>query len=286
MTHEICPFCLIVQGKDPSARIVYDDGEVLAFFPLKPATRGHTLLIPQRHVPDIWNLTESEARSLAAASLEVSQALRSAVDLEGLNVIQSNGEAATQTVHHLHVHLVPRWKDDGMTLIWPEEGAEVDEQLDHTLKKVQGKIPPQLAYDVDPEDRRQHLSFIQSVVTRMSQASSSAKTWLLPIVTAAYGYAITRNAETVVLLGLGAVLVFGFLDANYLKQERAFRRLYDKVASGARIPHFSMNPSLAAPDGNRVNYWPDREDILSWAIAPVYGPLLAIGVFLFFLILL
>jgi histidine triad (HIT) family protein len=73
------------------------------------------------------------------------------------------------------------------------------------------------------------------------------------------------------------VLVFGMLDANYLKQERAFRKLYDQVASGSAIPAFSMNPALASPAGTKVNYWPDWQDLRSWAILPVHGPLLLGG---------
>jgi histidine triad (HIT) family protein len=112
----------------------------------------------------------------------------------------------------------------------------------------------------------------------MSQASSSAKTWLLPIVTVTYGYAVTKYAWPVVALGVAAVLIFGLLDANYLKQERAFRSLYDRIADGGRIPRFSMNPTLAAPAGKRSNYWPDWRDVKSWSVAPVYGPLLLVGV--------
>jgi histidine triad (HIT) family protein len=111
----------------------------------------------------------------------------------------------------------------------------------------------------------------------MSQASSSSKSWLLPIVTATYGYGITQHAAGVVLLGLVAVLVFGVLDANYLKQERAFRKLYDDVAAGRDVPAFSMTLALPSPDGRTVNYWPDWRDLRSWTVAPVYGPLLAAG---------
>ncbi len=108
----------------------------------------------------------------------------------------------------------------------------------------------------------------------MAQASASAKTWLLPIVTATLGYAITKDQPGVALLGALAIVIFGLLDANYLKQERAFRKLYDEVTRGGPIPIFAMNPALAAPQGKKVNYWPDRPDVLSWAVLPFYGPLL------------
>lgn len=90
----------------------------------------------------------------------------------------------------------------------------------------------------DAEDRRKHLDFIQAVVTRMSAASSTTKGWLLPVVTATYGYAVVNREMSVALLGIAAVLLFAVIDANYLNQERAFRRLYDAVAQGGDIPAF------------------------------------------------
>src|SRR5690606_24740131 len=99
--------------------------------------------------------------------------------------------------------------------------------------------------DVSPEDRRKHLDFIQSVVNRMSAASAATKGWLLPVVTASYGYAVIKGSPQVAMLGVVALLLFGLLDANYLNQERCYRRLYDAVAQGGHIPPFAMNPALA-----------------------------------------
>lgn len=78
----------------------------------------------------------------------------------------------------------------------------------------------------------------------MSAASSSAKGWLLPVATATYGFALIQHSRAVALLVLAAVVLFMFLDANYLRQERAYRRLYDTVARGTRaVPQFSLDPS-------------------------------------------
>ena len=140
------------------------------------------------------------------------------------------------------------------------------------------------------EDRRKHLEFIQAVVTRTSASSATAKGWLLPVVTAAYGYAVTRGSVGVGLIGIIATLVFGLMDANYLRQEKAYRALYDAVARGARpIPLFSLDPSHAddpIPAGTRlkdrilkvIGRWlPGRSVWLSWSIAPFYTSFLAAG---------
>lgn len=141
------------------------------------------------------------------------------------------------------------------------------------------------------EDRRKHLDFIQAVVTRMSAASSSAKGWLLPVATATYGFALIQHSRAVALLGLAAVVLFMFLDANYLRQERAYRRLYDTVARGTRaVPQFSLDPSEADDPIPASAGWRERVKTVfgrwvptwsvwsSWSILPFYGALLLIGV--------
>lgn len=148
------------------------------------------------------------------------------------------------------------------------------------------------------EDRRKHLDFIQAVVTRMSTASSTSKSWALPIVTATYGYALTQEVASVALLGIISVILFGFLDANYLNQERKYRALYDSVAGlGAAgnatntIPPFSMDPSEAEERREKNNgefflvalgrrWFPSPKVWSSWSIAPFYGVLLLVGVFI------
>lgn len=277
VTHQQCGFCEIVSGRDRLARVLFRDDAVTAFFPLEPATRGHTLVIPNRHVAAFTELTTNEARDLGQAAHRTAQAIYASLSPEGMNVIQSTGVAATQTVGHVHFHLVPRWTGDRMRLSWPLGGAEDEDAQDRTLTAIKSALP-ETNIAVTAEDRRQHLSFIQAVITRMSQASSSSKSWLLPIMTLTYGYALTQKSWPVALLGVISVIVFGVLDANYLKQERAFRKLYDQIAGGDAIPAFSMNPSLASPAGAKVNYWPDWQDLRSWAILPVHGPLLLGGI--------
>jgi histidine triad (HIT) family protein len=115
-----CDFCEIV-AREEDAREVLRTDNVLAFLPLDPATLGHTLVIPRRHIPDIWSLDDETARELTQATLRVARAVRTAMHPDGLNLIQSNGGAASQTVEHLHIHVVPRWVGDAMGRIWPAE---------------------------------------------------------------------------------------------------------------------------------------------------------------------
>jgi histidine triad (HIT) family protein len=114
-----CPFCAIVRGDDTAVARVCESESWLAFFPPEPATPGHTLIVPKVHVFDLWHATPELAGALMTAAHRVGRAVRAALMPEGLNLISSAGEVAEQTVFHLHLHVVPRWRDDGFGHIWP-----------------------------------------------------------------------------------------------------------------------------------------------------------------------
>ena len=113
-----CDFCGIVRGEQ-TAQVVYETEAVLAFLPLNPAAPGHTLVIPRVHTPDFLSCPAPLAGTLSAAAAHVGRAVRAAVAADGMNLITSAGAAASQTVFHLHVHLVPRWDGDPLGRLWP-----------------------------------------------------------------------------------------------------------------------------------------------------------------------
>jgi histidine triad (HIT) family protein len=114
-----CAFCAIARGEDNDVEVVASASDWVAFFPLSPATSGHTLVIPRTHVADFWHADPRLACSLAAAAVQVGQAIEAALKPEGMNLITSAGQAAEQTVFHLHLHVVPRWRSDDIDAIWP-----------------------------------------------------------------------------------------------------------------------------------------------------------------------
>jgi histidine triad (HIT) family protein len=124
-----CDFCAIARGEDPAVEVVCEDKEWVAFFPLEPATPGHTLVIPRVHVADLWKLQPPLEAELMAAVVRVGRAIDAALAPEGMNLITSAGEAAEQTVFHLHLHVVPRWRRDGFGKIWPGETRYEDAAL-------------------------------------------------------------------------------------------------------------------------------------------------------------
>lgn len=141
----------------------------------------------------------------------------------------------------------------------------------------------QRAPKVDPADCRQQLDQIQAIIARMATASSAAKTWMLPVVTAAFGYALVECDTKVALLGTAAVSVFAVvLDAGYLRQERAFRALYRAASAGCTVP-YDMNASryYSRDNGDEQDLrsvdceW--RSIIWSSSLAGFYVPVALLG---------
>ncbi|HIV81778.1 MAG TPA: HIT family protein [Candidatus Salinicoccus merdavium] len=116
------------------ANIVYEDNEVLAFMDAFPLSKGHTLVTPKRPIENIYELDDETGAKVMAAVTKVSKALRDAFNPKGLNVVQNNGSYASQSVFHLHFHLIPRYDDeyDGFNYKWDpvsEPGSD-DERLE------------------------------------------------------------------------------------------------------------------------------------------------------------
>jgi len=112
---EDCIFCKIVAGEIPCIRVSEDD-TILAFMDISPLNRGHLLVVPKEHFENIFEIDPQIYGQLASAACRLSKAIRTSLAPDGLNVLQLNGRAANQVVPHLHIHLVPRWKEDGLTI--------------------------------------------------------------------------------------------------------------------------------------------------------------------------
>jgi histidine triad (HIT) family protein len=133
---ESCDFCAIARGDAGSTELVCEAANWVAFFPLKPATPGHTLIIPRRHVEDLWQADQDLAADLMGAVQRVGHAVQRALEPDGMNLITSAGSAAEQTVFHLHLHVVPRWARDGFGKIWPIDRSYNDPALEEMARRI------------------------------------------------------------------------------------------------------------------------------------------------------
>lgn len=113
-----CIFCKIVRGDIPSFK-VYEDDNTLAFLDINPVNHGHTLVISKEHYVNFEDINENELSILIRTVKKIGQALKKGLGVEGYNVQVNNDPIAGQIIPHIHFHVIPRVKDDGLSL-WPQ----------------------------------------------------------------------------------------------------------------------------------------------------------------------
>ncbi len=118
-------FTRIVNGEIPAIK-VYEDAETLAFLDINPASRGHTLVICKAEIATLTELTDAQLIATARTTQRVAAAVQRALHADGFNIVQSNGAAAGQEVFHYHVHIIPRWHNDGVFTFWHPQHFEKD----------------------------------------------------------------------------------------------------------------------------------------------------------------
>jgi len=121
-----CIFCKIVAGDLP-ATIVAQDDRTVSFMDISPATRGHALVVPRRHVTDLLEIDPLDLQACAVAAKDLARRVKQALGADGVNLLNSCGAAAWQTVFHFHVHVIPRYADDPLRLPWVPGPGDADD---------------------------------------------------------------------------------------------------------------------------------------------------------------
>ena len=137
-----CIFCKIIAGEIPSYT-VYEDDVVKAFLDMSQGTPGHTLVVPKKHVKDLFAYDEDLAAAVFSRLPKIARAVKkSNPAIKGMNIINNNGEVAYQSVFHSHIHLVPRYTDqDDFKIIFKDNSAKYDEDK---YKEIQQAIVKQM----------------------------------------------------------------------------------------------------------------------------------------------
>lgn len=128
----MCVFCKIINGEIPCYKL-YENGFVTCFLDISQATKGHTLVVPKKHVENVFGLNEEEASEIMKAAVIVSNLLKEKLGIENVNLLNNSGPLAGQTVMHFHLHVIPRYGND------PVDFHQVDnepnfEELDKLYK--------------------------------------------------------------------------------------------------------------------------------------------------------
>lgn len=136
MLDDNCIFCKIAAGEIPS-ETVYEDEQFRAILDLGPASAGHTLILPKAHFKDVTEISDEYAANVLKVAAKLGKAMKKGLGCEGFNLVQNNGEAAGQTVFHLHVHLIPRMKNDNIDIKWAQgecaDGGKIAEEIKANL---------------------------------------------------------------------------------------------------------------------------------------------------------
>ena len=128
-----CVFCRIAAKKIP-ASMVYEDEHTLAFMDVGQVNPGHVLVAARTHVENVYALDDELASAVFRTAARIARAVRTAFDPHGLNLFQANVQAGGLTVSHFHLHVLPRWHDDGMKLVWPVKNPSRDTLQSHAEK--------------------------------------------------------------------------------------------------------------------------------------------------------
>jgi histidine triad (HIT) family protein len=126
MSDPDCIFCKIVAGEIPSTKIDEDE-RTIAFMDISPATRGHALVIPRAHATDVHEIEPQDLAAVAVMAQRVAAKARANLGAAGVNLLNSSGAAAWQTVFHFHMHVIPRYADDPLKLPWVPAPGDMDE---------------------------------------------------------------------------------------------------------------------------------------------------------------
>lgn len=134
MRKDDCIFCKIANGEIPS-KTIYEDENFRVILDLGPAAKGHALILPREHAANLFELPEETAAAAMVLAKKTAGRLRDKLHCAGLNLVQNNGAVAGQTVEHFHLHVIPRYEDDGQKINW-KPGNPSQEELEAVRKEI------------------------------------------------------------------------------------------------------------------------------------------------------
>lgn len=138
MVENNCLFCKIASGEIPS-HTIYEDDSFRVILDIAPASKGHAIILPKNHAANIYELSELDASKIFVVAAKVAKVMKQELNCEGLNILQNNGEIAGQTVFHLHLHLIPRYNEDKVTITW-KHGEPTKEELAVLAQTISQKL--------------------------------------------------------------------------------------------------------------------------------------------------
>lgn len=134
MRNDNCIFCKIAAGEIPS-KTLYEDEDFRVILDLGPATKGHALILPKDHYKNLYEIPDEQAEKVMVLAKRMAVKMTDKLHCDGFNLVQNNGEVAGQTVFHFHMHLIPRYKNDGQIIGW-KPGKPEDAELESIKAEI------------------------------------------------------------------------------------------------------------------------------------------------------
>ena len=138
MKEDNCIFCKIIAGEIPS-RTIYEDDDFKVILDANPASKGHALILPKEHCANIYEISEELLAKTTKLAKRLAGHMTAVLDCDGFNLLQNNGEVAGQTVFHFHMHLIPRYENDGIQIAYKPLDL-TDVQIETMRQKISSGI--------------------------------------------------------------------------------------------------------------------------------------------------
>jgi histidine triad (HIT) family protein len=135
---EDCIFCKIIKGEIPSVKI-FENKNIFVFLDVEPLSEGHCLIVPKKHSQDIFDTDKSVLQEIISVIQDLSEIMKKKLGAEGVNIFNNSGKSAEQGVFHLHFHIVPRYKEDGLKTVECLSAKAKKSNLEE-LKKIAEKF--------------------------------------------------------------------------------------------------------------------------------------------------
>lgn len=129
-----CIFCKLANGVIPT-RSIYEDDDFKVIMDADPATKGHVLILPKEHFNDLLDCSDEVAKKIMPLAKKIAIKQKETLSCDGINIVQNTGQAAGQTVFHLHVHIIPRYKEKEPILTWTHESF-TDEEFEQIKQAI------------------------------------------------------------------------------------------------------------------------------------------------------
>lgn len=123
MKKDDCIFCKLANGDIPT-RSIYEDDDFKVIMDAAPATKGHSLILPKSHADNLYELPDETAAKVLVLAKKLATSMTEKLNCQGFNIVQNNGSVAGQSVFHFHMHLIPRYEDDGQKILWDPQSFD------------------------------------------------------------------------------------------------------------------------------------------------------------------